>query len=735
MKKTLVMILSLTLLVSLSTAIFASDNTNAKVSINGKEQVFNVDPIIKSGRVMVPARNIFEALGTQVQWKNNSKEVFAKKGAKEIKLKPTIINNKSFVPLRVIAESFGVNVAWDNKNKLVSIKGNLHDISLPTVASYQNLKILLSDYEKRQSNANIYRMNIMKTKASVTEQAFEAAPPGAPASEGKADYSSTNVQVQDVDEADIVKTDGKYIYQVNKRKIVIAQAYPTDKMAIINTVKFTEQNFEPSEIYVDAKHLVVIGYDYYPTVQNVTKAIIYDISNKKSIKKLRVVELEGSYVSSRKIGSTLYLVANKYIDYYNILKSEETIATPKYRDSIKGKTFTDIKYADIRYFPKSIEPNYLMVAGIDLEQTKEEVKVSTYLGSGHNIYASQNNLYIAATIYEEPISTEKIAILPRNNFQQQNTIIYKFSYNNGKVIFQGKGQVSGNILNQFSMDEHNGNFRIATTKGYIWRNDESTSKNNLYILNNELNTIGKIENIAPGERIYSVRFMGDRAYIVTFKTVDPLFVLDLKDARAPKILGALKIPGYSDYLHPYDENHIIGFGKDTIEISQKDLDGNPQRTMAFYQGMKLAIFDVTDVTKPKEKFKTIIGDRGTDSELLRNHKALLFSKEKSLLAFPVTVMQVKSKQPANGDFPEYGEFTYQGAYVYDIDLQHGFRLKGKITHLSQEELNKAGHDWYNSDRNIERLLYINNSLFTLSKGLIKANDLNTLTPQNELILP
>jgi uncharacterized secreted protein with C-terminal beta-propeller domain len=145
--------------------------------------------------------------------------------------------------------------------------------------------------------------------------------------------------------------------------------------------------------------------------------------------------------------------------------------------------------------------------------------------------------------------------------------------------------------------------------------------------------------------------MGDRGYMVTFKKVDPLFVIDLKDPRSPKILGALKIPGYSDYLHPYDENHIIGFGKDTEEV------GNG----AFYQGMKIAVFDVTDVTNPIEMFKENIGDRGTDSELLRNHKALLFSKDKNLLAFPVTVMEVKNKNKADKEsIFQYGEFAFQG---------------------------------------------------------------------------
>jgi uncharacterized secreted protein with C-terminal beta-propeller domain len=225
--------------------------------------------------------------------------------------------------------------------------------------------------------------------------------------------------------------------------------------------------------------------------------------------------------------------------------------------------------------------------------------------------------------------------------------------------------------------------------------------------------------------------MGDRAYMVTFKTVDPLFVIDLGNPEAPNILGSLKIPGYSDYIHPYDETHIIGFGKDTVELSQKNWTG----TTAFYQGMKIALFDVSDVEHPVQMFQEIIGDRGTDSELLHNHKALLFSKEKNLIAFPVTLMEVKDKSTQENGIPAYGEFTFQGAYIYNVDLTNGFNLKGHITHLGNEDLVKSGYGWYDSGKNVERILYIGNTLYTLSKGEIQAHDLSSLKELNSISIP
>ena len=378
----------------------------------------------------------------------------------------------------------------------------------------------------------------------------------------------------------------------------------------------------------------------------------------------------------------------------------------------------------------------MLVAAFDTKES-EKANIQTYLGSGENIYVSNENLYVAVTNYNYDaitykndivISKEaKIAVDPGYR-DRRETDIYKFSLNGNKMTYLSKGSVPGLILNQFSMDENSGYFRIATTTGEVWGTGEDASGNNLYILDDTMNISGKIEGIAKGEKIYSVRFMGDRGYIVTFKTVDPLFVIDLKDPTKPKILGALKIPGYSDYLHPYDENHIIGFGKDTIETSSG----------GFYMGMKVALFDVSDVSNPKQKFSEVIGDRGTDSELLRNHKALLFSKEKNLLAFPVTVAETRGKDDSalnEWGVPEYGEFSFQGAYVYNLDPEKGFTLKGKITHISDEEYLKAGNYFYDSNKLVERILYINDTLYTLSKGMYKANSLDDLSDKGTLEIP
>lgn len=646
-----------------------------------------------------------------------------------------------------------------NGLKMIFTIAQIMPEKLPVIGTSDNLKKLLE--EAGLNDYPVMDYGTMRSGMNTTAGEPEAASQisSQKSKESSSDFSTTNVQVQGVDEADIVKTDGEYLYQVNNDKIVAAKIYPSDEMKMIKTIKLADENLYPMEIYVDEERLIVIGTSsnnipiirpmekriaiYPPRYSYSTvKLIEYNIKDKANINKSREIELEGNYLSSRKIGDKLYLISNKYIDYYHIMNEDGENNTPSYRDTAVNEEFINIPLDKIAYFPDCVSSNYLIVAGMDLGNPKEGVNVSTYLGSGENVYASTENLYVALTKHvskpKDPViydSANPKSVKP--NYYDRETLVYRFALNGGRLDYTGKGTVPGNILNQFSMDEDNGYFRIATTKGDIWRDDENTSKNNLYVLDEELKTIGSIEDIAPGEKIYSVRFMGDRAYMVTFKTVDPLFVIDLKDAKNPKILGALKIPGYSDYIHPYDENHIIGFGKDTIEVVHKDNKGNETGRMAYYLGMKIALFDVSDVNNPKEMFTEKIGDRGTDSELLNNHKALLFSKEKNFMAFPVTVMEVKDKDKGIGGntMPKYGSFAFQGAYVYNIDLANGFKLKGKISHISHEEYLKSGGGWYGSDSNVERILYIDNDLYTLSKRMIKAHSIYDMKQKGELTIP
>lgn len=614
---------------------------------------------------------------------------------------------------------------------------------LPVIGSLEKLKELMSqmEQENRDYGSDINKAAVPSNNEASQDTGDAVGPAGQ-------DYSWTNVQVQGVDEADIVKTDGNYIYQVKNNRVIISKVYPPEAMKVLKSIRFNEGDVTPRELYVDDSFLVVIGSGtklkhnnkmmsvpgmevYPPYYEQYVKAVVYDIRDKNSIEQVRELELDGRYVASRKINSALYLVANKDIDRYRIMDGQADL--PGYRNSAAGNKAIDMGLDKICYFPECSTPGYMLVAGLDLSQPEKKAHVASYLGSGDKIYVSPNALYTAVSQRKilQPLIKGGTGLLPEAPSSRKTTAIYKFSLDSGNAVYKASGKVPGTVLDQFSMDAYNGYLRVATTTGDMWRTDEGTSKNNVYVLDGTLKIAGKLENIAPGERIYSARFAGDRGYMVTFKNVDPFFVIDVSIPGAPKVLGALKIPGYSDYLHPVDDNHILGFGKDTAE--EKDTGRKGEGTsIAYYQGMKLALFDVTNVSKPVEKFRTVIGDRGTDSPLLKDHKALLFDKSKGLLAFPITVTEVKGEGAGAAD---YGEFVFQGAYVYSFSVNNGFSLLGKITHLSGDDLIKSGYSWYGSDKNIARILYIHNVLYTVSNSLIKASDLQTLNQISQLALP
>ncbi|ADJ26800.1 MAG: beta-propeller domain-containing protein [Dehalogenimonas sp.] len=571
----------------------------------------------------------------------------------------------------------------------------------------------------------------------------------APAAAGAAEatngvsYSGTNVQVAGVDEADIVKTDGKYIYVVSGSTIYLAQAYPGESAKIVGQISIA--GFTPQELFIDDDRLVVFGSTYstsgdqgYPTIlpadaksgissiypyrTGMVSVKLYNIKDRSNPKLLKSFDIEGSYLTSRKIGTDVYFVVNSYPSYIQT-KPIAGDLIPGYREILGGTASSgDLKpvasYNQIGYIPPVQAASFLTIASMSMIDTNKEVGKTVVVGSGENVYASMDSLYVAQTSW--PAYSE-IGMTIADN--AQGTVVTKFSLSGGKATYTATGKVKGHILNQFAMDEYNGYFRIATTiSGYV--NNRDTSTNNIYVLDASLKAAGALEDVAPGESIYAVRFMGKRAYMVTFLHVDPLFVIDLSQPAAPKILGKLKIPGYSDYLEPYDETHLIGIGKEV----DPSIDANLVHTdnAVYYtaiQGVKLALFDVTDVANPIEVYKEVIGDRGSESLAATDHKAFLFDKESGLLVLPVTVAQLKPGQPKNMQ----GEYVFQGAYVYNLTLKGGFTIKGKVTHYdSNDAFQKSGQYFYGGTGEITRSLFIGNVLYTVSQSRLQLNDLTTM---------
>ncbi len=535
---------------------------------------------------------------------------------------------------------------------------------------------------------------------------------GAPQKE--LNYSSTNLQVQGVDEADIIKTDGEYIYQISGSEVLVSRVFPVQDMEVIKRIQL-EEGLHPLQLYVDSRHLVVLGqkHDYpypgwdipsddslrrYYSYSSHLKVLVFDIADKGDIQKAREIEVDGYYISSRKIGSIVYLITNKWLDEYVIQENPGVM----YRDTARGEGTEEIPLDQIRYFPEVPHNNYLIITSFDLGRLAEAVSVEAFLGSGENFYMSRESLYIAVSRW---------AGWGLGHYRESTTV-FAFRLEGPRVVYRNRGEVPGRIINQFSMDEYRGYFRIATT---TW---EEKLNNHLFVLDQTMKVVGRVENIAPGERIYSARFMGDRGYLVTFDMIDPLFVIDLEVPERPKILGELKIPGFSTYLHPLDADHLLGIGRDTTVSRQHG------REFVVELGLKLAIFDVSDVKRPVEKHVEIIGGAGTNSEVLHNHKALMFKD--GLMAFPLTVVESRNPQ-ANRSF------DFQGAYVYRVDVNKGFDFLGGITHL--EETSEFYYKPGIYQNNVERVFYIEGTMYTVSRKYIMANRLEGLRQVGLLKLP
>ena len=609
----------------------------------------------------------------------------------------------------------------------------------------------------------------------------------APQASGASDFSQTNVQVKGVDEADFVKNDGKYIYVLSQDKLVIVDAFPADDAEILSE---TDVKGTPRNMFVNGDRLVVFSvvedeediiseYDFVPRKRYAQKthAYVYDITDREDPEIVNDFNVNGQYSEARMIGDYVYFVSKDSVYYYN-----NYIAMPELRDGVEKLVVPDVYYFD------NPETNFVfhIVSAFDINGDDINAK-SFMMGYSNNLMVSKENIYISYQKnlpwrYYEMSNEERfykvvVPLLPAEiqdeideirdsglsryeeweevssaledmyntmdeydkddlveeiqeaiqeyevkiELERRKTIIHKIAIDEENIEYVAKGEVSGYLLNQFSMDEYDENLRVATTTE-VWTRSESQQYNNVYVLDKKMKQIGELEGIAPDERIYSTRFIGDRLYMVTFKRVDPFFVIDLSDAEDPYILGELKIPGFSDYLHPYDEDHIIGIGKETAENEWGGIST---------KGVRLALFDVSDVNNPKQVDKYEIGTSGTDSEALREHKAFLFDKEKNILVIPIR--EVKGERYRDPTYGYYRQKIWQGAYVLGLTPEDGFKLKGKVSHYEDDEDYRY---YWGSPYAVRRSLYMDDVLYTVSGKKILMNDLDDLDEEiNSVKLP
>ena len=561
--------------------------------------------------------------------------------------------------------------------------------------------------------------------------------------ENTKDYSTTNIQVENVDEADITKTDGDYIYSISENQVIITDVKNPKEPKIATRINGRDSSY-PEDLILNNNKLIVISQNgnqsYYSNNRN-TLVSVYDISNKETPILQKGYELYEPYYTSRCINNKLYVISS------GNLRKENNNIVRKYKENNVEK---NIELDSIKYLKDIKTSKQTIFSSIDLENIEKDVNIKSYLIDISNAYVSEKNFYLLDEEYEygerDVPSVKSIFGLKgifgffdeiykdyRYDYDDYGykTKIYKFNIkDDGSIEYAAKTKTEGKTINQYSLDERAGHLRVAlydTNKG-----------SKIAIFDEKLNKIGQTNELAKGEKMYSSRFIGDRAYLVTYRTIDPLWVIDLSNENNPTVLGELHIPGYSTYLHPYDETHLIGIGMETKETTNRDSLGRVLSTSARIVGMKMALFDVTNVTNPTQISATVIGDSRTTSSILTNPKALLFSKEKELIAIPVNRYNTDFEVTNTSD--EYSSiissyknkstnYVGEGYLVYKINLTEGFKQKGLITHEKNKTTNPYSYYYISK---MLRGLYIENNLYTVSETALKVNNLEDLKLISEM---
>jgi len=588
------------------------------------------------------------------------------------------------------------------------------------------------------------------------------------------DYSQTNVQVQGVDEPDIVKTDGNYLYIVSGNKVVIVKVTPAED-AVIECEIEVNDSLTIQNIFVSGNRLVIFATDYnQPIFKHLTVVDgmeipppwysspdthieVFDLEDMKNPELVKDVVVPGRFSGARLIGDFVYLITTQYSYDVVPLDEDETIVP---RIMINGE-LQELPLSDISYVDTPEKSSTITnIVSINIHDDEDEVTAKMFLlGNSQVLHVSIDNIYIAYSsryydydglteVIDEVImpilpdsikseielieslssldeyqkktvtewilqdftnslsDEEKLGLYREINRRFERTIIHRISISDGEIEYKAQGSIPGTVGNQFFLSEHDGYLRVSSTmEGWMIRGFFSglESQNSVYVLDMDLEVVGSLEGLAPGERIYATRFLGDKCYLVTFRRIDPFFVIDLSDPTDPTVIGELKIPGYSTYLHPYNETHVIGIGMEDRNV-------------------KISLFDVSDMSNPVELSKyEIKGDEDSwywmNSNALYEHKAFLFDREKNLLVIPA------------------GDYSKQSAYVFDITIEGGIELKGSITHdLETEEEQEDTYYYWDYGNSIKRTLYIEDVLYTISDNMVKMNSLEDISEINSVEL-
>ena len=568
------------------------------------------------------------------------------------------------------------------------------------------------------------------------DMAFEetSAALAAPASDGG--FSGTNVQVAGVDEPDMVKTDGKRIVALTEGVLVVIDV--TGDKPIVES-RLHIGNLGVQSIFLSDDTVLMFGSawghpvpwpavegdaDIAPIFQTPTMQVIeVDISGDAEI--VRTLTVDGQFVSGRMVGDSVRLVlssgpvgfqwsfpegsglkaereaidrnkeiirnstADNWIPYYLVTDSEGDVVE-------EGTLFDCSRAAHPEEFSGL---NMLSVVTIDIEAGLDVVDSTGVLANGDTVYASEDNLYVATQNWN---SWRWAREAEGDEPQTVTTDIHKFDISDpSHTSYLASGRVTGYLLNQFAMDEHEGLLRVASTSQPAWWGEgDNDSQSMITVLTQdgaELAESGFVDGLGKTEQIYSVRFMGDVAYVVTFRQTDPLYTVDLSDPTSPEVVGELKIPGYSAYLHPLTDGLLLGVGQDATDTGR-------------VQGTQISVFDVSDPANPTRIDKVTLAE-GSNSEAEYDHHAFLYWQPTGLVMIPIQ----QYWWDANS------ESVFIGALALEVDAEGDLREIRRLAHPTTDEW-----DWRGQ---IRRSVVIGESVYTISSKGIMKSAISDLTEQ------
>jgi hypothetical protein len=492
-------------------------------------------------------------------------------------------------------------------------------------------------------------------------------------------YTKTNIQEKGVDEADIIKTDGKYVYTVHNDELVVAKTWPVDKLGLAARVRFN--TLQPQQVYLRGTDVIVQGQssEQIPGWKGGahTRVIVVDVADRERPSIKRIIDVDGHVISSRLIRDDLFLVQAQTLPLpqrlYDLaqktlgtapqsdpqsLRPWETQAklaqslrralanqiTPADLDAAlprvrTGNVTKQMACADLHIPPMTNQIQMTTLAKISVTGSKADLVGA--MAAGGQVYASPTSLYVTA---------------PHSSYTtrgaEYGTQVHQFALGNAQTrpSYVASGRVEGHLLNQFSMSEHKGDLRIATT-------DQNQAGNNLFVMRpagKKLEVIGSLRGMGKNERIYSGRIVGEQGYLVTFRQTDPLYTLDLRDPRNPRVAGELKVNGFSSYIHPIGGGLLLTIGQDA--------DASGRQT-----GVHVQVFDVNDPAKPTRKFHEKLG-AGTYSTAQSDHKSFLWDPITKTFAVPI--VQYTSNE------------NFAGLAVFGLDKTKGFINRGRLAHTA-----------------------------------------------------